>query len=101
MVIGLTSLMNLSSLASKGLVLMISAGMIQPKKTGNPFSGQHLYLNYGLLGLATILKQKGYSPTVIHGNFKSPVRIPVNLITQSGVMITQSGSHAQNLQNTR
>lgn len=52
---------------------MISAGMIQPKKIGNPFSNLHLYLNYGLLGLATILKQKGYSPTVIHGNFKSPV----------------------------
>lgn len=65
-------LTNLSSPASKGRVLMISAGMIRPKKTGNPFSDLHLYLNYGLLGLATILKRKGYSPIVIHGNFKTP-----------------------------
>lgn len=62
---------------------MISAGLIQPKKTGNPFSNQHLYLNYGLLGLATILKQKGYSPIVIHGNFKSPVEF-VRDLDQAG-----------------
>lgn len=51
---------------------MISAGLIQPKKACNPFSALHLYLNYGLLGLATILKREGYNPTVIHGNFTSP-----------------------------
>jgi hypothetical protein len=54
-------------------VLMISAGMMRPKKANNPFADLHYYLNYGFLGLATILKNKGYFPKVFHGNFEDPL----------------------------
>lgn len=59
--------------ANKGRVLMISAGMLSPKKI-NHFSKMNLYLNYGLLGLATILNRAGYDPIVIHGNFINPIQ---------------------------
>lgn len=51
---------------------MISAGMIRPKKAHNPITELNLYLNYGLLGLATILRRKNYNPVVFHGHFKNP-----------------------------
>ncbi len=35
-------------------VLFISAGMLTPKKGDHPFARWHLYLNYGLVGLATV-----------------------------------------------
>lgn len=79
--------MTLNKRAEIGKILMISAGLIRPKKSGNPFSDLHLYLNYGLLGLATILKQKGYYPTVIHGNFKAPAEF-VNNLEKSGHLET-------------
>lgn len=53
-------------------VLMISAGMMRPKKANNPFADLHYYLNYGFLGLATILKGKGYHPKLFHGHFAAP-----------------------------
>ena len=53
-------------------ILCISAGQLQPKKADNPLARLHLYLNYGLLGLATILRERGYDPVVIHGRFSEP-----------------------------
>jgi Radical SAM superfamily/B12 binding domain len=53
-------------------VLMIGAGMLRPKKAGNPLSPLHRYLNYGLLGLAGALRGKGFSPRVFHGHFSGP-----------------------------
>jgi hypothetical protein len=53
-------------------VLMISAGMLRPKKARNSFAPLHRYLNYGLLGLATRLRDSGHRPTVFHGHFEEP-----------------------------
>lgn len=63
---------HIISTANEGRVLLISAGMKRPKKAHNPLAKLNLYLNYGLLGLATILKQKKYNPTLFHGHFHNP-----------------------------
>lgn len=56
-------------------MVLVSGGMLEPKKRPHPFARLHRYLNYGLLGLATILEQNEYEPTLVHGNFDSPERI--------------------------
>jgi radical SAM superfamily enzyme YgiQ (UPF0313 family) len=53
-------------------ILFVSAGLKQAKKEGNPFAQFHSYLNYGLLGLASILYRKGYNSKVYHGRFFEP-----------------------------
>lgn len=52
-------------------IVFVSAGLRDPKKTEHPFARLHLYLNYGLLGLATIAKEAGLDAGVFHGNFSS------------------------------
>jgi radical SAM superfamily enzyme YgiQ (UPF0313 family) len=52
-------------------IIMISAGMKRPKKDFNPLNGLNLYLNYGLLGLGTILSDKGYDLKIFQGDYKS------------------------------
>ena len=64
-------------------ILFISAGLKYPKKAGNPFSKFHNYLNYGLLGLATILNRKGYNPIVYHGKFQKPFEFTEFVINHS------------------
>ena len=53
-------------------VLCLSAGMLAPKKADTPTSRLHLYLNYGLLGLASVLRGAGHEPRVVHGRFDEP-----------------------------
>jgi radical SAM superfamily enzyme YgiQ (UPF0313 family) len=53
-------------------VLCISAGMLQPKKVDNPLARLHMYLNYGLLGLASIIQREGIDAFVVHGRFDDP-----------------------------
>jgi Radical SAM superfamily len=53
----------------------VSAGMLSPKKQDHPFAREHRYLNYGLLGLATIAHDAGHSSRVVHGLFKSPEEV--------------------------
>ncbi|TGO02923.1 hypothetical protein PN36_16300 [Candidatus Thiomargarita nelsonii] len=53
-------------------IFCISAGQLIVKKTDNKISRRNRYLNYGLLSLATILKQEGWNPVQIHGHFESP-----------------------------
>ncbi|MBS2013532.1 MAG: radical SAM protein [Deltaproteobacteria bacterium] len=53
-------------------VLCLSAGMLAPKKADTPTSRLHLYLNYGLLGLASLLRDAGHQPRVVHGRFDEP-----------------------------
>lgn len=55
-----------------GRVLCISAGMLAPKKADNPVGRSHLYLNFGLLGLASVLASDGFDPVVVHGGFVTP-----------------------------
>lgn len=68
---------------NKTPILFVSAGLKKPKKAGNPFSRIHNYLNYGLLGLATILKRKGYNPIVYHGKFQEPSTFTEYIINHS------------------
>lgn len=53
-------------------IIFLSAGLIEPKKSRILYSTEHLYLNYGLLGLASILYQRGIDVHVTHGNFTEP-----------------------------
>ncbi len=41
-------------------VVCLSAGMLTPKKSDLPLARQHLYLNYGPLGLASVLRSEGH-----------------------------------------
>lgn len=51
----------------------ISAGQLLVKKSDNKINKRNLYLNYGLLSLATTLKAKGWNPIQIQGNFENPI----------------------------
>jgi len=53
-------------------VLLVSAGMEHPKKSDNPVVRENRYLNYGLLGLGSLLARDGYDPLVVHGHFSFP-----------------------------
>ncbi|MBP3955337.1 radical SAM protein [Gemmata sp. G18] len=50
----------------------VSAGLTQPKKGGNAFASYNLYLNYGLLGLASMVARCGRTVSVHHGRFDLP-----------------------------
>lgn len=52
--------------------IFVSAGMLRAKKADHAIARQHRYLNYGLLGLATISSARGRSAIVIHGCFEPP-----------------------------
>lgn len=67
----------------KANILFISAGLIKAKKQGNPFAEHHTYLNFGLLGLATLLCNKGYSTKVYHGRFYEPSAFAEYIIKDS------------------
>jgi hypothetical protein len=54
------------------MVVFISAGLSNAKKSEHPFARLHLYLNYGLLGLATIVYKTGLASRVFHGDFSKP-----------------------------
>lgn len=53
-------------------VICIGAGQVSTKKLDNKISRRHRYLNYGLLSLATVLKERGADPVVLHGHFDHP-----------------------------
>ena len=52
-------------------ILAIAAGLILPKKDFKILSKRNQYLNYSLLGLATILSKK-YRVIVFQGDFIEP-----------------------------
>ena len=54
------------------MILFISAGMLSPKKQDSLIARRHIYLNYGVVGLASILKQAGYTSKIAHANFTHP-----------------------------
>ena len=65
-------------------VILVSAGLLKPKKDDNFLHKRSLYPNYGLISLATVLKEKGYLPTVIHGDYEDPQTI-VELMHHYGI----------------
>ena len=54
-------------------IFFLSAGQLTTKKERNPFNLNQLYLNYGLLSIASLLKSQGLLPIQFHGNFDAPV----------------------------
>ena len=53
-------------------VFCISAGQLVTKKTDHTIHRKNKYLNYGLLSLATILKNNGFKTIQIQGGFDAP-----------------------------
>lgn len=51
-------------------IICISAGMLMPKKGNETFRKQQRYLNYGLLSLASLLRENS---SVFHGDFSDPL----------------------------
>lgn len=47
--------------------------MLSPKKQDSIIARKHIYLNYGVVGLASILKAANYDVVVTHANFISPI----------------------------
>lgn len=59
------------------MLIFVSAGLLFPKKRFNISTTiKHNYLNYGLLGIATVAQlETGLPSLVIHGGFKDPKSI--------------------------
>lgn len=53
-------------------IICISAGQLQTKKSDSAVNRRNLYLNYGLLSLASVLERHRYQPIVIHGGYSTP-----------------------------
>lgn len=70
------------------LVFFISAGQLKTKKGKNVSNQRNMYLNYGLLSLATIVNKSGYSSLVFHGNFTPPVEF-FDILISNGLLETK------------
>ena len=57
------------------ITFCISAGQLKTKKENNKINRKNKYLNYGLLALASQLKEQGANPLQIHGHFDPPSMI--------------------------
>jgi hypothetical protein len=62
--------------------------MLSPKKVDTPLSRLHRYLNYGLLGLATLLERRGHVARLVHGGFEEPRQFAQNL-AERGLLDTE------------
>lgn len=63
-------------------IVAIACGMDQPKKNNNIISKRNLYLNYGLLGLCTLLNDKGYKIEQFQGEYLTPEEL-INIINNT------------------
>ncbi len=62
----------------------VAAGQLVVKKTDHQINRRNRYLNYGLLGLATKLRQDGWNPIQVQGNFDTP-SITLNICLKYGL----------------
>jgi hypothetical protein len=76
------------NIKKRGKIVFVSAGMLAPKKQDNTLARKHLYLNYGIVGMASILETKGYDAEVHHGNFAPPEAFASRLC-ESGSLETE------------
>jgi hypothetical protein len=67
-----------------GSIAMVSSGLFAPKKQDIRPARMHRYLNYGLLGLATILRLSGHKPKVYHANFEKPKALLARIVLENG-----------------
>lgn len=72
----------------KSLIVAVSAGLILPKKDYSIISRRNLYLNYGLLGLCSLLKEKGFDVVMLQGEYRSAEEI-LNEIISMGIDINK------------
>lgn len=68
-------------------IIAISAGHDNTKKTDSLIRKRIRYLNYGLLGLATILKHQGNMDIIVYQADSYSVETLLNLIESSGINI--------------
>jgi len=57
---------------SESPVCLVGAGLLHHKKGDTAIARENLYLNYGLLDLATILHEAGYQARMLQGNSDEP-----------------------------
>jgi hypothetical protein len=67
------------------VVVLVSAGLLQPKKVDHAFARKHRYLNYGLLTLGTILHENGQQVRMFHGGFASPGEFAEALVANNTI----------------
>ncbi|WP_353573118.1 radical SAM protein [Candidatus Albibeggiatoa sp. nov. BB20] len=70
-------------------IFCISAGQLIVKKADNIINRRNRYLNYGLLSLATELKEAGFDTIQIQGNFDAPKKT-LQTCKQHGIEYTTS-----------
>lgn len=63
--------MEVTAISDLNRVFCIAAGQNETKKADHPIHRQNLYLNYGLLSLASVLSRAGINAVQIQGNFNS------------------------------
>jgi sulfatase maturation enzyme AslB (radical SAM superfamily) len=63
-------------------VICVAAGMYQKKNSYKEYDTESLYLNYGLLGLATNLYDKGYKVRMFQGDSNSPEEVWDKIISE-------------------
>jgi radical SAM superfamily enzyme YgiQ (UPF0313 family) len=66
-------------------VLLISAGLLTPKKGDHVFARKHRYLNYGLLTIGTILYELGHNVRLLHGGFLCPEKLAQSLLNEGSI----------------
>ncbi|EMJ4935768.1 radical SAM protein [Pseudomonas nitroreducens] len=69
-------------------VVFVSAGMLSPKKRDHMLARRQLYLNYGVLSLATILDSMGTSTLVVHGEHGEPADV-LAMLLDKGIFPSQ------------
>lgn len=53
-------------------IIAVSSGLTKPKKEWNYLNRRNIYLNYGLLGLTTLLKENGNVIQMYQGDYDDP-----------------------------
>lgn len=58
----------------------VSAGLTTPKRTDSSLARLNLYLNFGLLGLASMAATRGRDVRMLHGEFKPPLEVAQSVL---------------------
>lgn len=56
-------------------IIAVSAGLFKAKKDFNPLNKRNRYLNYGLLGIVSELKNLGHTTIMFQGDYEEPEEI--------------------------
>lgn len=75
----------------------VSAGLLRPKKRDSGTNRLNRYLNYPLVGLASIAARSGSDVRVIHGSYSSPGSVADQIVPRQGDRIFLSLPSAYSL----